>query len=133
PWWRLDGDERGVRVAVASEVVQGLDVVVVRELGTVLVRPEGDLEAATSPRLALVLATLLGDGCTAVVLDLVGLLSLDVAGAWLIGEASRLFRNRGGEVVVRSPHGPVRRALHAADLAWLIETPRQARIAPVPG
>jgi len=120
-------------VAVASEVVQGLDVVVVRELGTVLVRPEGDLEAATSPRLALVLATLLGDGCTAVVLDLVELISLDVAGAWLIGEASRLFRDRAGEIAVRSPRGPVRRALDSAGLAWLVETPRQARIAPAPG
>ena len=120
-------------MAVASEVVQGLDVVVVRELGTVLVRPEGDLEAATSPRLALVLATLLGDGCTAVVLDLVELVSLDVAGARLIGEASRLFRDRAGEIAVRSPRGPVRRALDSAGLAWLVETPRQARIAPAPG
>ena len=121
-----------VLVAIASDVAQDLDVVVVRERGAVLVRPEGDLDAATSPSLALVLATLLGDGCTAVVLDLVELMSLDVAGAWLIGEASSLFRDRGGEMVVRSPNGPVRRALHAADLAWLIETPHQAGVAPVP-
>ena len=120
-------------VAIASDVAQGLDVVIVREPGSVLVRPEGDLDAASSPRLALVLATLLGDGCTAVVLDLVGLLSLDVAGAWLIGEASRLFTNRGGGLVIRSPRRPVRWALDCADLAWLIETPRRARIAPIPG
>src|SRR4051794_20356111 len=108
-------------MAIASGLADGLDVVVVRDAASVVVRLQGHLDVATSPRLALVLASLLGDGCSAVVVDLAELVSLDAGGAWLIGEASRLFGDRDGELVVRFPSKPVRRVLATAGLAWLTE------------
>jgi anti-anti-sigma regulatory factor len=61
------------------------------------------------------------------VLDLAGLVSLDPGPAWAIGEASRLFRDRGGDFVVRSPQAQVRRVLDAGGLASLVATaPRSA-------
>jgi anti-anti-sigma factor len=113
-------------MAIASDVARALDVAVVRDQGSALVRPQGELDGATSSSLALVLARLLGDGCSAVVLDLADLASLDAAGAWLVGEASRLFGDRGGELVVRSPRRPVRLVLDVAGLSWLIESRPEA-------
>lgn len=90
------------------------------EGGCVVVRPKGRVDRATSPRLALVLAGLLGDGCSAVVLDLGDVTYLRPDRAWFVGEASRLFEQRGGALVVRRPAAAVRDVLDAAGLGLLV-------------
>jgi anti-anti-sigma factor len=86
----------------------------------VVVRPRGRVDRATSPRLALVLARLLGEGCSAVVLDLGDVTYLRPDRAWFVGEASRLFEQRGGALVVRRPVATVRDVLDAAGLGPLV-------------
>jgi anti-anti-sigma factor len=109
----------------------GFEVVVSRQAGSVVVCPHGDLDAVTSPKFALVLASLLGDGCRSVVVDLAELGFLDAAGAWLIGEASRLFKDHGGQLVVRSPRALLRPVDGSAGFGPPVEIQREgADIAP---
>ena len=86
----------------------------------VVVRPEGWVDGATAPRLALVLASLLGNGCSSVVLDFADVSFLHPDRAWFVGEASRLFEQRGGALVVRRPVAAVRDVLDGAGLTFLI-------------
>lgn len=102
------------------------EVVVSRGAGSVLVCPHGDLDATTSPKLALILSSLLGDGCRSVVMDLAELEYVDAAGAWLIGEASRLFKDHGGQLVVRAPRTRVRRVIDSAGFGPRVETQLEA-------
>jgi anti-anti-sigma factor len=104
----------------------GFEIEVSRERDFVAARLRGNLDVGTSPRLALVLSSLLGDGCSSVVLDLAELEFLDSGSAWLIGEAARLFNEHGAELVVHSPRGSVRQVLDSAQLSPLVESNRAA-------
>jgi anti-anti-sigma factor len=142
PWWRSKRRAGVVSVAVTSDLSQlsfpsisaassgsrpewptaGFEVAVCRAQGFVAVRLRGSLDVGTSPRLALVLSSLLGDGCSSVGLDLAELEFLDRGSAWLIGEATRLFNEHGAELVVHSPCGSVPQGLDSAQPSPLVET-----------
>lgn len=104
----------------------GFEVAISREQDFVVVRLRGHLNAGTSPTLALVLSSLLGEGCSSVVLDLAELELLDSGGAWLLDEAPRLFNQHDAELVVRSPRRSVQQVLDSARLSPLVESDRTA-------
>jgi anti-anti-sigma factor len=117
----------------ASSATAGLEVRVFYESGSAQVYATGQIDRATSSTLALVLASLLGDGCTSIVLDLAEIGCLDPSRAWLIGEASRLFRTRDAQFVVQNAPAAVRDVLAAAGLGWLVKNGQAtADIAPLP-
>jgi anti-anti-sigma factor len=82
------------------------EVVIDVDNGVTVVRPRGDIDAATSPTLALALSRLLADGAAdadTVVLDLTDVDTIDPDRAWVIDEASRWFRARGRDLEIRQP------------------------------
>jgi anti-anti-sigma factor len=93
-----------VAVAAGSRRTQvdavTLEIAITRATPATVVHASGNLDPTTAPELALVLASLLGEGCPMVVLDLAHVRFLDTTGTLLIEEASALFNSRGGQLVI---------------------------------
>ena len=84
------------------------------------ISPHGDIDASTSPTLALALSQLLAEDRPSIVLNLADVAALAVDRAWVIGEASRLFTQRDGRFAVVGANPAIREVLEAADLGWLL-------------
>jgi anti-sigma B factor antagonist len=82
-------------------------------LATVAVR--GDLDCATAPRLRAALEDLDAVG-RIVRIDLSGTAFMDCAGVGVLVVSARRLRHLGGELVLDSPSGPVRRVLELTGL-----------------
>ncbi len=78
--------------------------------GCVIVRLQGELDMATSPRLSEALSTALG-ARRPVVVDLADLTFIDSTGIAVLLEARRGAKESGVSLVVRSPNRPVLKAL----------------------
>ena len=95
-------------------------VVISEEDGEVVISARGDIDASTSPTLALALSSLLASNHPSIVLDLTDVGAVDPDRAWVIGESSRLFEQRGGRLSVATANAAVREVLESADLGWLL-------------
>jgi anti-anti-sigma factor len=99
--------------------------VISEEDGEVVISARGDIDASTSPTLALVLSSLLAGKHPSIVLDLTDVGVVDADRAWVIAESSRLFGQRGGSLSVATANAAVREVLESADLGWLlVDEPR---------
>jgi anti-sigma B factor antagonist len=96
--------------------VDNFDVMVDASDGTALVRPSGELDLASAPRLWSALAGLLKDGHRAVVMDLSRLTFSDCAGLRPIRRALRQGTERGTAVELRDAVPAVRRVLELTGL-----------------
>jgi len=75
-----------------------------RALGAVVVRVEGDLDAAAAGELQTHLAELIeGQGNLDIILDLSGLTSFDATGVEVFLDALGRLRQRGGELTLSAP------------------------------
>jgi anti-anti-sigma factor len=88
-----------------------------------VVHLEGDFDAASAPQLALVLARLLGERHTEIILDLAGIELMDTAGATFIARAIQLVARHDGRLVLRSPRPLVERVLAMVRAEWVIALP----------
>ena len=88
--------------------------------GETVISLDGDIDASTSPTLALALSSLLAEDCPSIVLDLTDVATLTVDRAWVIGEAARLFTQRDGRFAVVAANPAIRDVFEAADLGWLL-------------
>jgi anti-anti-sigma regulatory factor len=110
------GQELSAAAHVAPPARGALEVSVARDADGAVVWLRGSITAATSPALALALATLLGEAVSSgVVLDLSSVAAVDADRVWVIGEAARLFRARGTDLSVRNPNPTVCGVLGAAE------------------
>jgi len=101
--------------------------VISEENGEVVISARGDIDATTSPKLALALSSLLASDHPSIVLDLTDVGTVDADRAWVIGESSRLFGQRGARLSVATPNAAVREVLESADLGWLLVDEPRAR------
>ena len=85
--------------------------------GTAIVVASGELDLGTAPLLRESLGRL--HGC--VVVDLAGVTFLDASAIGVLISQRNRLRNHGGELVLRGPHGVVRRAIEVVGLADWIE------------
>ncbi len=90
-------------------------VTIERRGGTVLVRPSGELDVMTAPRLEQALVGVLGEHRT-VLVDLSGVPFADCAGLRPIRQALREARTSGTEIELRDPVPAVRRVLQLTGL-----------------
>jgi anti-anti-sigma factor len=94
------------------------DVSVLRADGRLVLRPRGELDIATVPRLREALAQ--REPAEALVLDLSGLAFLDTSGLQIVVETGRRARAEGFELtLVRGPHA-VQRVFEIAGLVELL-------------
>jgi anti-anti-sigma factor len=83
--------------------------------GLAMVAVRGDLDCATAPRLRAALEDLDAVG-RIVRIDLSGTDFMDCAGVGVLVVSHRRLRHLGGELVLESPSGPVRRVLELTGL-----------------
>jgi anti-sigma B factor antagonist len=98
----------------------GLSVGVATEDGAATITLGGDLDVASAPELSLVLARVLGDGCTEIFLDLTALELMDSAAIDLIARALPVIKQHGAHLVLRSPRPLIRRVLDLSGVSSLV-------------
>jgi len=116
------GAVEDARHFVADDLL-GIDVATASTDGTVLVRPEGEIDCLTAPVLRLALVSALRPPCTRIVVDLAAVTFLNSAGLTVLAEAHHLARAEGIDVTVRGGGRAVVRPLQITGLWELLAEP----------
>jgi anti-sigma B factor antagonist len=96
-------------------------VSVAREDDAVTLYVTGDLDCYTAPRLRAALLGLVDDGARQVVLDVGGTQFVDSTGLSVLVGGLKRFRDRGGNMVLRSPNDTTRRLFEVTGLSTVFE------------
>jgi anti-sigma B factor antagonist len=89
-----------------------------RQGDTLTLSASGEVDAATSPRLAAEITLAVSDGAVSTLcIDLAAVRFLDSSGLGVLISAHRAMRDRGGRLVVRNPSEVVQRLLEITQLS----------------
>jgi anti-sigma B factor antagonist len=87
-----------------------------------VVHVAGEVDIVTAPELQLQLDTLLGSGCTELVLDLSAVQFIDAAGIGVLVGVGQRATHSGGHLTLRRPSPTVRQLLTVAELDGSLPT-----------
>lgn len=94
-----------------------------RSDGTLIVRPEGEIDMSTAPRLAEALADATeAPGASVVIVDLAGVSYLDSTAIHLFLQSDRRLRDDGRRLALRSPTPEALRVLDLIGITSMVET-----------
>jgi anti-sigma B factor antagonist len=105
-------------------IAEPLSLAVADTTGELVVRARGEVDIYTAPRLRECLVALLAAGRREIVVDLSGVSLLDGRGLAGLLEVLRLYREHGGDIVLRMPRPATQKLLDLTglDRVFTIET-----------